>query len=126
MQGFNTVYTKYFNASHNTIGYVLRRYKALVVDKDHFSEMTRFIHLRRRARALRKPWRYHGPATAYVGPTSMSSLWTLIRPWPSSARFTQQWSDTAVHQDRLKSVSHCCRWPGPGCGQRGVCRALRS
>ena len=47
MQGFNTQYTKYFNAAHNAVGHVFQgRYKAYVVDKDtHLAEMTRYVHL---------------------------------------------------------------------------------
>lgn len=68
MQGFNTVYTKYFNSQHNTVGHVFQgRYKALLVDKEHYlAEMTRYIHLYPlRAGVKEKPWRYpwsSGPA----------------------------------------------------------------
>ena len=59
MQGFNTQYTKYFNAAHNAVGHVFQgRYKAWLVDKEtHLAEMTRYVHLAC-ARGLRQPWRY--------------------------------------------------------------------
>lgn len=70
MQGFNTVYTKYFNAAHNTTGHVFQgRYRALVVDKEHhLGEMTRFVHLQPvRAGLKEKPWRYQwSSCSAYV------------------------------------------------------------
>lgn len=70
MQGFNTVYTKYFNAGHNTVGHVFQgRYKSLLVDKEHFlAETTRYIHLHPvRAGLKEKPWRYQwSSCSAYV------------------------------------------------------------
>lgn len=70
MQGFNTVYTKYFNSSHNTSGHVFQgRYKSLLVDKEHFlSEVTRYIHLHPvRAGLKERPWRYQwSSCSAYV------------------------------------------------------------
>lgn len=61
MQGFNTQYTKYFNAEHNTSGHVFAgRYKALMIDKEHFlAEMTSYVHLNPlRAGLKERPWRY--------------------------------------------------------------------
>jgi putative transposase len=70
MQGFNTQYTKYFNAAHNAVGHVFQgRYKAFVVDKStHLAEMTRFVHLACVRDALKdKPWRYQwSSCAAYV------------------------------------------------------------
>lgn len=70
MQGFNTVYTKYFNSSHNTVGHVFQgRYKALLVDKDAMlTEVSRYIHLQPAKGGLReKPWRYQWSSCgAYV------------------------------------------------------------
>ena len=42
MQGFNTLYTKYFNGAHNTTGHVYQgRYKAWHVDKENYlAELT--------------------------------------------------------------------------------------
>ena len=70
MQGFNTVYTKYFNAEHHTSGHVFQgRYKALVVDKEHFlMDMTGYVHLApARAGLPERPWRYQwSSCAAYV------------------------------------------------------------
>lgn len=70
MQGFNTVYTKFFNSSHHTMGHVFQgRYKALLVDKEHYlAELTRYIHLQPARSGLKeKPWRYQwSSCTAYV------------------------------------------------------------
>ncbi len=70
MQGFNTAYTKHFNAAHNTSGHLFQgRYKCLLVDKDHFlADMTRYIHLApARAGLKEKPWRYQwSSGAAYV------------------------------------------------------------
>lgn len=70
MQGFNTVYTRYFNQAHNMSGHVFQgRYKALVVDKDsHLLAVTRHVHLEpARAGMKEKPWRYPwSSADAYV------------------------------------------------------------
>lgn len=70
MQAFNTVYTKYFNAQHNTVGHVFQgRYKALLVDKDRWLlEMTRTIHLEPARSGLQgRPWRYQwSSCSAYV------------------------------------------------------------
>lgn len=70
MQGFNTTYTKYFNAGHNTSGHVLQgRYKALLVEKEHFlTEVSRYIHLHPvRAGLKERPWRYQwSSCSAYV------------------------------------------------------------
>ena len=70
MQGFNTQYTKYFNAAHNAVGHVFQgRYKAYIVDKDtHLAEMTRYVHLACVRDALKdKPWRYQwSSCAAYV------------------------------------------------------------
>ena len=67
MQGFNTQYTKYFNAAHNTVGHVFQgRYKAYLVDKDtHLAEMTRYVHLACVRDSLKdKPWRYQWSSCA--------------------------------------------------------------
>lgn len=70
MQGFNTAYTKHFNAAHNTSGHLFQgRYKCLLVDKDHYlADMTRYIHLLPAREGLKeKPWRYQwSSAAAYV------------------------------------------------------------
>jgi REP element-mobilizing transposase RayT len=70
MQGFNTQYTKYFNAAHNTVGHVFQgRYKAWLVDKEtHLAETTRHVHLACVRDHLKdKPWRYQwSSCAAYV------------------------------------------------------------
>ncbi|MBI4345630.1 MAG: transposase [Elusimicrobia bacterium] len=70
MQGFSTVYTKYFNAAHHMTGHVFQgRYKALIVDKDEYlTEVTRQVHLEpARAGMKERPWRYPwSSAAAYV------------------------------------------------------------
>lgn len=70
MQGFNTRYTKYFNASHNTTGHVFAsRYQAWVVDKENFlPALTRYVHLTCvRLDLSPKPWRYTwSSCAAYV------------------------------------------------------------
>ncbi len=70
MQGFNTQYTKYFNAAHKTVGHVFQgRYRAYLVDKEtHLEEMTRYVHLACARDALQdKPWRYQwSSCAAYV------------------------------------------------------------
>lgn len=70
MQGFNTVYTKYFNAERNTSGHVFSgRYKALLVDKDHvLPETTCYVHLSPAREGLKeRPWRYQwSSCSAYV------------------------------------------------------------
>jgi putative transposase len=70
MQGFNTVYTKHFNAQRNTSGHVFQgRYKALIVDKEHaLAETTCYVHLWPAREGLRdKPWRYQwSSCAAYV------------------------------------------------------------
>lgn len=70
MQGFNTVYTKYFNRIHNTTGHVLQgRYKALLVEKEgHLLDLTMHVHLAPvRAGLKEKPWRYlWSSCAAYV------------------------------------------------------------
>lgn len=70
MQGFNTVYTKYFNTEHNTSGHLFGgRFKALLVDKEKFLlEMATYVHLECvRAGLKGKPWRYQwSSCSAYV------------------------------------------------------------
>lgn len=70
MQGFSTMYTKYFNQEHNMSGHVFQgRYKALVVDKEaYLLDVTRNVHLEpARAGMREKPWRYPwSSADAYV------------------------------------------------------------
>jgi putative transposase len=70
MQGFNTQYTKSFNAAHNTVGHVFQgRYKSWLVDKEtHLAEMTRYVHLACVRSGLQdKPWRYQwSSCAAYV------------------------------------------------------------
>lgn len=61
MQAFTTAYTKHFNSTHKAAGHVFQgRYKALLVDKEHFLvEMTRYVHLEpARAGVRLSPWRY--------------------------------------------------------------------
>jgi len=70
MQGFSTVYTKYFNSKHNTVGHLFQgRYKALLVDKaEYLAETSRHIHLQpARSGMKEKPWRYQwSSCSAYV------------------------------------------------------------
>lgn len=70
MQGFNTLYTKYFNTQHNTVGHLFQgRYKALLVEKERqLAAVSRHIHLLPlRAAAKDKPWRYAwSSCAAYV------------------------------------------------------------
>ena len=111
MQGFNTVYTKYFNSIHNTVGHVFQgRYKALLVDKDHvLSEVTRFIHLQPARGGLReKPWRYPwSSCAAYVESDQGESL---VDSEPVLAQFGHARLKQSVRylqyiKDRIKSVS---------------------
>lgn len=78
MQGFNTVYTKYFNGEHNTSGHVFEgRYKALLVDSDRYlAEMTRYVHLcPARAGLKDKPWRFQwSSCAAYIESDEDESL----------------------------------------------------
>ena len=70
MQAFNTLYTKYFNAQHNTVGHLFQgRYKALLVEKDsQLAAVSRHIHLLPlRGSPKEKPWRYAwSSCSAYV------------------------------------------------------------
>jgi len=70
MQGFSTLYTKYFNAQHNTVGHLFQgRYKALLVDKEAcLAEVSAHIHLQAvRSGQKGKPWRYQwSSCSAYV------------------------------------------------------------
>jgi putative transposase len=111
MQGFNTMYTKYFNTSHNTIGHVFQgRYKALIVDKEHFlSEMTRYIHLMPAREGLKeKPWRYQwSSCAAYVESEQHERL---VDSEPVLAQFGRIRLKQSVRylqyiKDRLKSAS---------------------
>jgi putative transposase len=111
MQGFNTVYTKYFNGIHNTQGHVFQgRYKALLVDKEHFlSEMTRFIHLQPvRAGLKEKPWRYQwSSCQAYIESDEREPL---VDSEPVLAKFARIRLKQSVRylqyiKDRLKSAS---------------------
>ena len=70
MQGFSTLYTKYFNAQHNTMGHLFQgRYKALLVDKEAcLAEVSAYVHLQpMRGGQKGKPWRYQwSSCSAYV------------------------------------------------------------
>jgi REP element-mobilizing transposase RayT len=111
MQGFNTVYTKYFNGVHNTVGHVFQgRYKALVVDKEHFlSEMTRFVHLQPVRSGLReKPWRYQwSSCSAYVESDQREPLVDsdAVLAQFGRARLKQSVRYLQYIKDRMKSAS---------------------
>ncbi|MBI3551516.1 MAG: hypothetical protein HY077_03290 [Elusimicrobia bacterium] len=70
MQGFNTLYTKYFNSQHNTTGHLFQgRYKALLVEAPQYlAEASAFVHLQPLRLGLKeKPWRYQwSSCAAYV------------------------------------------------------------
>ncbi len=87
MQGFNTAYTKYFNAQHDGRGHLFEgRYRALVVEKERYlSAMTRYIHLYpARAGIKESPWRY---------------------PWSSGAAYVQSdQKETIVDSERVLSL----------------------
>jgi putative transposase len=111
MQGFNTVYTKYFNGVHNTVGHLFQgRYKALLVDKDHvLPEVTRYIHLQPARGGLReKPWRYQwSSCAAYVESDEREPL---VDSEPVLAQFGHIRLKQSVRylqfiKDRLKSAS---------------------
>ena len=111
MQGFNTVYTKYFNGVHNTVGHVFQgRYKALVVDKEHFlAEMTRFVHLQPvRAGLKEKPWRYQwSSCAAYVESDQREPLVDsdAVLAQYGKLRIKQSVRYLQYIKDRLKSAS---------------------
>ena len=111
MQGFNTVYTKYFNGVHNTSGHVFQgRYKALVVDKEHFlAEMTRFVHLQPvRAGLKEKPWRYQwSSCSAYVESDQREPLVDsdVVLAQFARVRLKQSVRYLQYIKDRLKSAS---------------------
>jgi len=70
MQGFSTIYTKYFNFAHNMSGHVFQgRYKSLIIEKESYLvDVTRHVHLEpARSGMKEKPWRYPwSSAAAYV------------------------------------------------------------
>lgn len=111
MQGFNTVYTKYFNGIHNTVGHVFQgRYKALLVDKEHFlAEMTRYIHLQPLRGGLKeKPWRYQwSSCSAYVESDEREPLVDsdAVLTQFGRIRIKQSVRYLQYIKDRLKSVS---------------------
>lgn len=112
MQGFNTVYTKYFNSAHNTSGHVFRgRYKALLVDKDRMlSEVTRFVHLKPADGKLHaKPWRYQwSSCAAYVESDEREPLVdsdAVLSQFEGSTRLKQSVRYLQFIKDRLKSAS---------------------
>ncbi len=111
MQGFNTVYTKYFNSAHNTSGHVFRgRYKALLVDKDRMlTEVTRFIHLKPADGKLHaKPWRYQwSSCAAYVESDEREPLVDsdAVLAQFGSTRLKQSVRYLQFIKDRLKSAS---------------------
>lgn len=112
MQGFNTVYTKYFNGVHNTQGHVFQgRYKALVVDKEHYlAEMTRFVHLQPlRAGLKERPWRYQwSSCAAYVESDQREPLVDsepVLAQYGGRIRIKQSVRYLQYIKDRLKSAS---------------------
>jgi putative transposase len=112
MQGFNTVYTKYFNGVHNTSGHVFQgRYKALVVDKEHYlTEMTRFVHLQPLRSGLKeRPWRYQwSSCAAYVESDQREPLVdseAVLATFGGRIRIKQSVRYLQYLKDRLKSAS---------------------
>lgn len=88
MQGFNTVYTKYFNGAHNAVGHVFQgRYKALIVDKEQYlPEMTSYVHLQPvRAGGKERPWRYQWSSLSAYVEAGMKE--PLVDSQPVLARF---------------------------------------
>lgn len=116
MQGFNTVYTKYFNSEHHTSGHVFQgRYKALLVDKDHFlMDMTSHVHLApARAGLPEKPWRYQWSSCAAYVESDLRE--PLIDSGPILKRFGKSRLIQSVRymkyiKDRLKTAS---QWEPP-------------
>lgn len=111
MQGFNTVYTKWFNAEHNTSGHVFQgRYKALLVDKDRYlAEMTRYIHLAPvRAGLKDRPWRYQwASCAAYVeadGREPLVDSDAILRQF-GKIRIKQSVRYLQYIKDRMRSAS---------------------
>ena len=112
MQGFNTVYTKYFNSAHNTSGHVFRgRYKALLVDKDRMlAEVTRYVHLKPADGKLHaKPWRYQwSSCAAYVESDEREPLVdsdVVLSQFDGNTRLKQSVRYLQFIKYRLKSVS---------------------
>ncbi|OGR49174.1 MAG: hypothetical protein A2X40_11690 [Elusimicrobia bacterium GWC2_65_9] len=110
MQGFNTRYTKYFNAAHNAVGHVFQgRYKAWLVDKEtHLAEMTRYVHLACAREALKdKPWRYQwSSCAAYVEAQRKEPLVDsdiVLREF-GNGRLTQSVRYLQYVKDRMKSA----------------------
>lgn len=110
MQGFNTLYTKYFNSEHNTSGHVFQgRYKALLVDKEQYlGEVTRSIHLNPTRMGMGKPWRYQwSSCSAYVESDLREPLVdsheTLKRL--GKTRFKQSVRYMRFLQERLKTAA---------------------
>lgn len=112
MQGFNTVYTKWFNSEHNTSGHVFQgRYKALLVDRDRYlAEMTRYIHLApARAGLKERPWRYQwSSCAAYVeadGREPLVDSEPVLRTFGSKLRIKQSVRYLQYIKDRMRSAS---------------------
>lgn len=111
MQGFNTVYTKYFNSAHNTVGHVFQgRYRALLVDKEHYlSEMTRYVHLHPvRAGMKERPWRYQwSSCSAYVEGGQSEPLVDTDEVLAQFGKNRLKQSVRYLHyiQDRMKSTA---------------------
>jgi len=111
MQGFNTLYTKYFNSAHNSSGHLFGgRYKALLVDPQAaLAETTRFVHLLPLRSGLKeKPWRYPwSSCSAYVESEQGESL---VDSEAVLARFAQVRLKQSVRylqyiKDRMKSAA---------------------
>ncbi|MEK7721078.1 MAG: transposase [Elusimicrobiota bacterium] len=111
MQAFNTQYTKYFNAAHNTLGHVFQgRYRAYLVDKEtHLAEMTRYVHLACVRDALKdKPWRYQwSSCAAYVeaahGEAPLVSADIVLRKF-GTGRLNQSVRYLQYIKDRMKTA----------------------
>lgn len=111
MQGFNTSYTKYFNAQHGRVGHVFAgRYRSLLVDKDrHLATMTRFIHLYPgRAGVKESPWRYQWSSCAAYVESELKE--TLVDSAPvlgqlAKTRLKQSVMYLTYLKDRMRSLS---------------------
>ncbi len=108
MQAFNTAYTKYFNAAHNTVGHVFQgRYKAFLVDREHsLLDATCAVHLEcLRSGLTAKPWRYQwSSCAAYVasqGPEPLVETEPVLRRL-AKIRLQQSVRYLRVIQERMK------------------------
>jgi putative transposase len=112
MQGFGTQYTKYFHAQRNTSGHVFQgRYKALLVDKEHYlTEMTSFVHLEPLRAGLKdKPWRYQwSSGSAYVESELRDALvdsGAVLKRF-GKVRLAQSVRYLQFLKDRVKTFAH--------------------